>query len=248
MTHFAVAAAQVASYREEIELNLEIHAAAAQAAAAQGVTVLVFPELSLTGYEPDLAEALAIEPTDERLRALGSIAMLNQMTIIVGAPLMSPETRPLLGSITFHPDGRRTTYAKMHLGSEEAAFFVPGTQPSVIDTGGQKIGLSICADSSQESHPAWYHEQDCNIYAASVFLNDVWFVGDTPRLGHYARKHQMLVVMANHGKSEGTLESFGHSTIWRPGGSVCLQSPDTASCLLIAEQTNGKWIGRTVAL
>lgn len=248
MDHFAVAAAQVASYREEIELNLEIHAAAARAAAAQGVAVLLFPELSLTGYEPDLAEALAVEPTDERLRALGAIATLHQMTIIVGAPLRSLETRPLLGSIILHPDGHRTTYAKMHLGSEEVAFFVPGTQPSVIDTGGQKIGLAICADSSRESHPAWYHEQDCNIYAASVFLNDVWFVGDTPRLERYARKHQMLVVMANHGKSKGTLESFGHSTIWRPDGSVCLQSPDTASCLLIAEQANGNWSGRTVVL
>lgn len=248
MTHFAIAAAQVASYREEIELNLEIHTTAALAAAAQGVTVLVFPELSLTGYEPDLAEALAIESTDERLWPLGAIAILHQMTIIVGAPLRSPETRPLLGSIIFHPDGRRTTYAKMHLGKAEAAFFVPGTQPAVLNIAGLQIGLAICADSSRECHPEWYHAQGCAIYAASVFLNDVWFSGDTPRLERYARKHQMLVVMANHGKSAGTLESFDHSTIWLPGGSVCLQSPDTASCLLIAEQNAEKWIGRTVVL
>src|SRR5262245_53260102 len=59
-TNFKIAAAQVPSVRGDIDANIAIHAAAMAAAARHGVTVLVFPELSLTGYEPDLAAELAM--------------------------------------------------------------------------------------------------------------------------------------------------------------------------------------------
>ena len=51
---FKIAAAQVASVRGDIEANVATHAAAIQAASERHVSVLVFPELSLTGYELDL--------------------------------------------------------------------------------------------------------------------------------------------------------------------------------------------------
>ena len=125
MTPFAIAAAQVASYCAEIELNIETHAAAALVAAEQQVSVLIFPELSLTGYEPQLAEALAFHVNDPRLNALSSIAARHGMTIVTGAPVQNGTPRPWLASIVFHPDGQRTCYSKMHLGSEEPIFFEP---------------------------------------------------------------------------------------------------------------------------
>ncbi len=50
MHEFKIAAAQFASVRGDLAGNIRVHAAAIAAAAAHGVSVLVFPELSLIGY------------------------------------------------------------------------------------------------------------------------------------------------------------------------------------------------------
>ena len=63
MSNFKIAAAQVASVRGDIARNIAAHAAAIEAAANHDVSVLVFPELSLTGYEPELAAEVAMEAT-----------------------------------------------------------------------------------------------------------------------------------------------------------------------------------------
>jgi predicted amidohydrolase len=66
MSEFKIAAAQVASVRGDLAGNIQTHAAAVASAALRRISVLVFPELSLTGYEPDLAADLAITQEDER--------------------------------------------------------------------------------------------------------------------------------------------------------------------------------------
>lgn len=53
------AAAQCAFRAGDISANLRLHMEFMQHAREQGVGLLLFPELSLTGYEPILAEALA---------------------------------------------------------------------------------------------------------------------------------------------------------------------------------------------
>jgi predicted amidohydrolase len=58
----------------------------------------------------------------------------------------------------------------------------------------------------------------------------------------------MLVVMANHGASTGTYTSVGRSAVWRPDGTVLVQSDDTTSALLIATNTDGMWRGELALL
>jgi predicted amidohydrolase len=70
MPGFKIAAAQGVSVRGDIPRNITTHSTAIATAAMQGVSVLVFPELSLTGYEPDLAAELAMTPSDSRLTPL----------------------------------------------------------------------------------------------------------------------------------------------------------------------------------
>lgn len=54
-----LAAAQCAVQAGAIDANLALHQQFMRRAQALGVGLLVFPELSLTGYEPTLADALA---------------------------------------------------------------------------------------------------------------------------------------------------------------------------------------------
>ncbi len=65
-----IAAAQVRSLPGEIVRNVHRHCEVVQSAAVHGVNLIMFPELSLTGYEPSLASRLAIDESDACLQPL----------------------------------------------------------------------------------------------------------------------------------------------------------------------------------
>jgi predicted amidohydrolase len=241
VSEFKIAAAQIASLPGDFAQNLRTHINAVTISAARGVSVLVFPELSLTGYEPSLAATLAVSPLDQRLSPLGELAQHHRMYISVGAPLHIECSKPAIGAILFCPDGSRRTYAKMHLGGYEPDHFSPGREPLYFDAGGQTIGLSICADSSSPSHPFAYASCGATVYASGVFLNAEWYATDALRLAAYAPFHRMLVVMANHAASIGTHTSIGRSAIWAPDGSLLAQTAGTENALVIATRGPETW-------
>jgi len=53
--------------------------------------LLVFPEMSLSGYEPSMARDNTISPPDPRLDPLKDLAQRAHMSIVVGAPILSPK-------------------------------------------------------------------------------------------------------------------------------------------------------------
>ena len=249
MAAFKIAAAQVASKRGDIVGNVATHVVAMAAAARHGVSLLVFPELSLTGYELDIAADLAITETDNRLDPLLALAHRENIEAIVGAPVQEGTGKPKLGAFVIGSNGVRKTYHKMHLGGDEPTYFSPGAGgPLLLTVAGRKVGIAICADSSQPEHPEAYALSGAEIYAAGVFLTDAWYQTDVPRLATYARTHGMLTVMANHAASVGTYQSMGKSTIWTPDGEVLVQAAGTNDALLIASSSNGGWRGEVVAL
>ncbi len=245
-TDFRIAAAQVASVRGDIVGNIAAHAAAIEVAAALGVSVLIFPELSLTGYEPDLATELATAATDGRLVSLKTLARQHRMDVVVGAPLQNGTAKPNIGAILFAADGTTRTYSKMHLGTKERSDFTPGVEPLAFTVRGHAIGIAICADTSQPSHPRTYADAGSTIYAAGVFLNAEWYATDSPRLAGYAADCRMLVVMANHADSVGTYHSVGRSAVWSPGGALLAQAAGVEKCLVVATSHRGEWRGEVV--
>jgi predicted amidohydrolase len=248
MSGLKLAAAQVASQRGDIARNIDTHLAAISVAAECAVSVLLFPELSLIGYEPDIAREFVIKANDPRLEPLADAARRNHMQIVVGAPIHNELEKPFLGAVIFREDGSIETYAKMHLGSCETKFFTPGNVSRMLSSPGHLIGLSICADSSQPSHPAAYAAAEATVYAGMVFLNEEWYRSDSPRFQRYAAEHQMLVLMANHGSSRGTLSSVGNSAIWSPDGTCLACAHGTESALVVAERVDSAWRGEVKKL
>jgi predicted amidohydrolase len=245
---FRIAAAQVPSVRGDIAANIATYAATMAAAARHGVTVLVFPELSLTGYEPDLAAALALTAADPRLAPLVALARKHRIAATLGAPLQNSGAKPALGAILITADGETKTYRKMHLGGSERVWFSPGDAPLAFAAGGQTVGLAICADSSEPAHPQAHADLGATIYAAGVFLNAEWYATDVPRLAAYAARHQMLTLMANHGSSLGTLTSVGKSAAWAPDGSLLAQADGDETALVIATRDASAWRGEVVRI
>lgn len=246
MIEFKIAAAQVPSIRGDLNRNIEKHLDAMAAAASHDVSVLVFPELSLMGYEPELAKAFELNPSDTRLEPIACLARQKRMQVVTGASIVSGQLKPYLGAFVFGVDGTVRTYAKMHLGGNEPSYFTPGNTLMSIVSHGQSIGLSICADSSQRSHPAAYASKVATAYAAGVFLNAEWYATDSPRFSAYAVDFGMLVLMANHAASIGTFVSVGKSAAWAPDGSLIVCANGTETALVVVTRTGDNWIGEVV--
>lgn len=84
-----IAAAQSTSIAGGIESNVASHLRFGTIAAEHGAQLVVFPELSLTGYEPDIARSSAICPEALVLGSLRCLAQEAHMTLVVGAPILN---------------------------------------------------------------------------------------------------------------------------------------------------------------
>lgn len=248
MSEFKIAAAQVPSIRGDLDGNIEMHRDVIMSAVRHGVSVLVFPELSLMGYEPEIAHEFELDPADNRIISLARLAQQCRMQVVAGAAIQNGLQKPHLGAFILSEDGSVSSYAKMHLGGCEPTYFTPGNALKSISSQRESIGLSICADSSKRSHPAAYASTGTTIYAASVFLNADLYATDSPRFAAYALDFGMLCLMANHGASVGTLVSVGNSAVWAPDGSLLASAAGTQSALVVATRTGQNWVGEVVVL
>lgn len=245
MPAFAIAAAQIASVRGDVSTNIETHARAIRFAAQHGVRVLVFPELSLTGYEPTLAAELAFTVDDSRLAPLAALACEHHLTFIAGAPLAA-QPRPQLGALVFSETGELSRYSKIHLHAGEEAYFAPGATPLVLPRDPHKIGVAICADLTHASHPRACAALGADIYAAGVCLTHRGYDADAELMKAHAARHRMLAIMANYNRPTGGYDVAGKSAVWSPAGRRLAWADRSADALVIATRVEGHWRGSVV--
>jgi predicted amidohydrolase len=256
----SIAAAQTIPARGDVGANLEQHVRLIRLAATEGARLLAFPELSLTGYELDLAAELAFSESDPRLAPLVEEAFSSAMTLIAGAPVRIG-SRLHIGAFILSPDRAVGLYTKQRLGAfpesasrdgtvppAEATVFHPGERNPLIRLGGDTAAVAICADAGRPSHPREAAERGANIYLASMFVIPSEFETEVSNLGTYAARHGMAVAFANYGGPSGGLASAGRSAIWSESGELLVRLGATGAGIAVAVEGDGGWRGRTVTL
>ena len=119
----------------------------------QGAELVIFPELSLTGYTMrdqiyELAETIPGQSTT----ALEKLAKKTDTYIVFGMPELSEKAQATVynAAVLVGPEGFIGKYRKMYLPThsvfEEKRYFRPGYQAGVFETQLGKIGLIICYD------------------------------------------------------------------------------------------------------
>jgi len=148
-----LALAQISSKRENKDENLTKFEKITQKAKEQGADLVIFPEMSLTGYVVrDQLYELAEPIPGPSVRRMEDIAKKTNMHIIFGMPELSEKTRATLfnTAVFVGPNGFIGKYRKMYLPThsvfEEKRHFRPGYQAAAFDTPIGKIGLCICYD------------------------------------------------------------------------------------------------------
>jgi predicted amidohydrolase len=148
-----LALAQVSSKRENKEANLQKIEKLTLKAKQQGADLVIFPEMSLTGYVVldqvyELAETIP-GPSTQKIE---SLAKQTGMHIIFGMPELSEKTQATVfnTAVFVGPKGLIGKYRKMYLPThsvfEEKRYFRPGYEPAAFQTDLGNIGLSICYD------------------------------------------------------------------------------------------------------
>jgi predicted amidohydrolase len=241
-----VAAAQSSSIPGDVAGNVKRHLRFATAAAEQGVHLLVFPELSLTGYEPGLARDNAVAPEDVRLEPLRRQAQSSGMTIVAGAPVANSRQELHLAALVIAPDGSVSVHTKQYLHPGEEQVFTAGTGGAILHVSGANVALAICADIGHAEHPAAAAARGANVYAAGVLITEKGYEADAALLRQYARQHRMAALMANHAAPTGGWIPAGKSALWADRGELVAASVGREEALIIGTRQNGTWAGEVI--
>lgn len=215
-------AAQLRPVAGDLPSNRAKHLDLIALAAHERAAVVMFPELSLTGYEPSLARSLAMDAHDPRLHALQHASDLHGILVGVGLPLSSPEGVQI-GMVWFAPHATPRTYAKQALHADERTTFVPGHQQLLLEVDGARLAPAICFESLQMEHADRAAELGAHAYLTSVAKAS----GNAAiAMVHYravARKHGMFVLMANAIGLSDDVTNVGGSAAWDDNGTLLAQ-------------------------
>ena len=131
------------------ERNAADHLAWIDRAAARGARLVVFPELSLSGYScKPFMRQMGMSLTGRRCRALIAAARRRGLYVAFGLPLRSRGKLYICHALA-GPRGLIGHYEKVHLagGSHgEGRVFSPGGRFKVFGVDGVSVGINICAD------------------------------------------------------------------------------------------------------
>lgn len=127
----------------DVSANIEAHIRLIELALTLNAEAIFFPELSLTGYEPELANKLATNQNDNRLDIFQEISDKNNIIIGLGLPTAT-ESDILISMIIFEPNNPRQTYSKQEIHTDELPNFKNGISQVIIKTNDKKIALAIC--------------------------------------------------------------------------------------------------------
>jgi len=213
-----VAVAQPVCVAFDVAANADTHAATVRSAAAR---VVVFPELSLTGYELD---APAITLDDPRLTPIVEACAQTGTMALVGAPLQGEAGRSHIATLAIDGSGIRVAYRKVWLDSTEDRFS-PG-EPAVLTVDGWRLGLAICRDTGIPQHDADLAALGIDGYLAGTVMFPEEAEIQDARAVRIATEHQVYVAIASFAGATGSgyTRTAGRSGIWTPAAAVLAQA------------------------
>lgn len=241
-----LASAQTKPKRDDIIGNLLDHYRLIKLAADEGADLIVFPEMSITGYEQDRADSLAFTEDDRRLDKLRILAVDYKIIIIVGAPIKI-DADLFIGTFILRPDHSVSIYTKQFLHPGEEEYFQSSFNYNpLIELGNELVSPAICADIDHPLHAENAKKAGGTIYIASIFFSPNGIQNAHDSLSGYAKKHAMNVLMSNFSGESWGSPAGGRSAFWDQRGNLVAEMNDSDTGLLIVEKRYGSWIAKVL--
>src|SRR5918996_699918 len=233
-----VALAQINPTVGDIRGNARKISEHTSAAREQGAALVVFPELTISGYPPEdlLLKTSFLDQVGEALEDLA--AQTRGIVALVGFPERADD---VYNSAAVLADGEvAAVYRKMYLPNygvfDEQRYFQSGSEAGIFELNGIPIGVSICEDIWEPGPPAMTEA----LAGAQVIVN----LSASPyRAGYGHARERMLVqravdnlaavVFVNTIGGQDELVFDGHSLAIDQDGRVLARCPQFEECLTL---------------
>lgn len=223
-----------------IDQNLELHRERLREARAAGADLVVFPELSLTGYLlQDLNSEVAMRRDDPRLGALAAEA--PEASVVLGFVEESDDHRLFISAALLEGGAVRHVQRKVFLANyalfDERRFFAAGSVVRATDSAtGVRLGISVCEDFWHLATP-----QLLALDGARILINissspgrDIAAINEVglgtasswrSLLRTYAQLTTSFVVFVNRVGVEESFTFWGGSQVISPSGATVFAGP-----------------------
>lgn len=247
--HLNLALAQISTRLGDVESNLEKHLDYIEQAKKQKADLLVFPELSLTGYVlQDLVASVAHKPTEDDL-IFGKLLKASQdLDLVVG--FVDEDTRHRFFIASAYLSGGKVVHVhhKVYLPTyglfDEGRFFAWGDAVRSFDTRFGRMGMLICEDFWHVSPPylLWLDGADIMLFSSASpgrgltdreKLESARWVERVNKA--YASMFTSFVAHSNRVGFEDGLLFWGGATVNDPNGELLAQGPYFEEALTMAE-------------
>lgn len=226
----------------DVEANAESMAKIADAEAAAGTDLVVFPELVNTGYirpcppseDPAFASrffAAAESVPGLTTERLGEVARRTGIHIVVGMAVRHGSiTDGLLNAaVLIGPDGKVLGQQnKIHLPLMEKLYFTPGARLRTFDTDLGRIGMTICYDGRFPETTRVLAVQGaeivCSLWARFQLEGFVDGASNHHMAYIRAQENANFYILACRSGKEDSVSYIGHSAVGSPKGSLLASS------------------------
>ncbi len=241
--------AQINTVLGKPEANLEKHLALAKEAQASGADLIIFPELSLTGYVlQDLVSVVAHRPTQDDALFCPLLEASRKLDIQVGFVHEDTRNRFYIASaylsrgqvVHVHHKAYLPTYGLF----DEGRFFAWGDEVRAFDTRFGRAGMLICEDFWHASPPylLWLDGADLFLFASASpgrGLSEAPQLDSARWVEHINRAYASLftafVAHTNRVGYEDGLNFWGGATVFDPNGELIAHGPYHQEALLHVE-------------
>jgi len=244
-----IALAQINTHLGDIKVNLDKHLDLTRQAQSAGADLIVFPELSLTGYcLQDLVPTVAHRADKDDPVFAPLLEASQNIDMLVGFVDEDQRHRFFIASaylsggevVHVHHKAYLPTYGLF----DEGRFFAWGDTVRAFDTKFGRLGILICEDFWHASPPylLWLDGADVFLLMSASpgrglgkqpALESARWVEDINRA--YANLFTSFVVHSNRVGYEDGLNFWGGSTIYDPNGDLLAKCPYHEETLLITE-------------
>ncbi len=234
-----VGLAQINCEVGDLEQNCSKFDKYAALAKKQGCKVVLFPEMSDTGYVTSTFSKSAQTWPSVGFKAASKAASLHSINLICG--ISEKENDSVYNSLAaFNDSGELIAkYRKTHLFSpapvSEDKYCVPGSKAVVVEIAGIPWGLSICYDLR---FPELY--RSLMLKGAQVLFNaSAWPATRPTHWDHLSRaraiENQCFFLGVNRVGVDENLRMHGKSRVVAPMGDILAEASSDAEELLVAE-------------
>jgi len=244
-----LALAQISTNLGDVQANLDKHLEIIGEAKRQKADLLVFPELSLTGYVlQDLVASVAHRPTEDDAVFKHLLKASHDLDLAVG--FVDEDSRHRFYIASAYLSGGKVIHVhhKVYLPTyglfDEGRFFAWGDSVRSFETRFGRAGMLICEDFWHASPPylLWLDGADIMLFSSASpgrGLNDKEKLESARWVERvskaYASMFTTFVVHCNRVGFEDGLLFWGGATVNDPNGELLTQGPYFEEALTITE-------------